>query len=191
MAGVGFTLALPTRALAQQPTGSVPTVTSTPFGPMVSLNPFWPGIEQINVYAGPGLNYDAVGILVIGHKVPALGRVSSGEWIKIAYLGAPEDTGWVLAILVDLVGELPTLPEPPTPTPRTTPTVDPTLAAQYIVEIPATRLPTFTPPDPLDIPTFEADTATRGRGGVPMGLVIIGLGVVGIFGTLLSLLRGR
>jgi len=158
---------------------------------MLSLNPFWPGIEQISVRAGPGMNYDAVGILVIGHKVPALGRVSSNEWIKIVYLGAPDDTGWVPAVLVDLVGELPVLEDPPTPAPRTTPTTDPTLAAQYIVDIPATRLPTFTPPDPLDIPTFQPETPVRGRGGVPMGLVIIGLGVVGIFGTLISILRGR
>jgi hypothetical protein len=191
LAGAKLALAPTTRALAQQPTGSVPTVTSTPFGPMVSLNPFWPGIEQISVRAGPGMNYDAVGILVIGHKVPALGRVSSGEWIKIAYLGAPGDTGWVYAVMVDLVGELPELDDPPTPTPRTTPTTDPTLAAQYIVDIPATRLPTFTPPDPLAIPTFPPETPVRGRSGVPMGLVIIGLGVVGLFGTLISLLRGR
>jgi len=191
LASVSFVLPPSMRALAQQPTGSVPTVTGTPPGPMLSLNPGWPGIEQISVRAGPGMNYDAVGVLVIGHKVPALGRVSSGEWIKIVYPGAPEDTGWVLAVLVDLVGELPELEMPPTPTPRTTPTIDPTLAAQYIVDIPATRLPTFTPPDPLDIPTFEPDTPLRGRSSVPMGLVIIGLGVVGIFGTLISILRGR
>ena len=190
-AGASLVLTPASRALAQQPTGSVPTVTGTPPGPTISLNPGWPGIEQISVRAGPGMNYDAVGILVIGHKVSALGRVSSGEWIKISYPGAPEGTGWVLAVMVDLVGELPVLEMPSTPTPRTTPTTNPTLAAQYIVEIPATRLPTFTPPDPLAIPTFPPETPARGRSSLPMGLVIIGLGVVGIFGTLISLLRGR
>ena len=190
-AGASLVLTPASRALAQQPTGSVPTVTGTPPGPTISLNPGWPGIEQISVRAGPGMNYDAVGILVIGHKVSALGRVSSGEWIKISYPGAPEGTGWVLAVMVDLVGELPELEMPSTPTPRTTPTTNPTLAAQYIVEIPATRLPTFTPPDRLAIPTFPPETPARGRSSLPMGLVIIGLGVVGIFGTLISLLRGR
>jgi hypothetical protein len=189
LAGSNFVLVPQIRALAQQPTVAVPTVTGTPPGPMLTVHPGWE--EQINVRAGPGANYDAVGILVIGQWAPALGQISSGEWIKIAYPGAPEDTGWVLAALVDLYGELPDLEIPPTPTPRTTPTTNPTLAAQYIVEIPATRLPTFTPPDPLAIPTFPPETPVRGRSGVPMGLVIIGLGVVGIFGTLISLLRGR
>jgi hypothetical protein len=177
------------RALAQQPTGSVPTVTGTPPGPMLTVHAGWE--EQINVRAGPGQNYDAVGILVIGQWVPAVGQLPNGEWIKITYLGAPNDTGWVMAALVDLKGVLPEIEVPATPTPRTTPTTDPTLAAQYIVAIPATRLPTFTPPDPLAIPTFPPETPARGSRGVPMGLLIIGLGVVGVFGALISLLRGR
>jgi hypothetical protein len=179
----------PGRVLAQQPTGSVPTVTGTPSGPMATVH--MGSIEQINVRAGPGANFDAVGILVIGQWVPVLGQVPSHDWIEISYLGAPDDIGWVLAALVDVIGEVPDIPIPPTPTPRTTPTTDPTLAARYIVEIPATRLPTFTPPDPLTVPTFPPATSARGGGGVPMGLVIIGLGVVGLFGALISLLRGR
>jgi hypothetical protein len=189
LAGSFLVFVPPARVLAQQPTVAVPTVTGTPPGPMLTVHPGWE--EQINVRAGPGANYETVGILVIGQWAPALGQISSGEWIKIAYPGAPDGVGWVLAALVDLLGELPVVEIPPTPTPRTTPTIDPTLAALYIVEIPATRLPTFTPPDPLAVPTFPSETQTRGRSGVPMGLVIIGLGVVGIFGTLISLLRGR
>jgi len=189
LACLSFTWVSPARVLAQQPTVAVPTVTGTPSGPMVTVHAGYE--EQINVRAGPGANYDAVGILVIGQWVPALGQIPTGEWIQISYLGAPDDTGWVLAALVDLKGELPTIDIPPTPTPRTTPTTDPTLAAQYIVEIPATRLPTYTPPNPIAIPTFPPETSGRGRSGVPMGLVIIGLGVVGIFGTLISLLRGK
>ena len=177
------------RALAQQPTVAVPTVTGTPPGPMLTVHPGWE--EQINVRAGPGANYDAVGILVIGQWAPALGQTSSSEWIKIAYPGAPDGIGWVLAALVDLKGEVSVVEIPPTATPRTTPTIDPTLAAQYIFEIPAARLPTFTPPNTLAIPTFSPETPLRGRSGVPMGLVIIGLGVVGMFGALISLLRGR
>jgi hypothetical protein len=188
-AGSGLVWATPARMLAQQPTVSVPTVTGTPPGPMVTVHPGYE--EQINVRAGPGANYDAVGILVIGQWMPALGQIPSGEWVQISYLGAPGDTGWVLAALVDLVGELPVIDIPPTPTPRTTPTTDPTLAAQYIVDIPATRLPTFTPPGLLAIPTFAPETPARGRSGVPMGLVIIGLGVVGIFGVLITILRGK
>lgn len=189
-AGSLLLFSMPERAQAQQPTVAIPTVTGTPPGPMITVHPGWE--EQINVRAGPGADYDAVGILVIGQWVPVLGQISSGEWFKIAYPGAPDNVGWVLAALVDLKGEPPPIIDiPPTPTPRTTPTIDPTLAAQYIVEVPATRLPTFTPPNPLAIPTFQPETPSRGRSGVPMGLVIIGLGVVGLFGALISLLRGR
>jgi hypothetical protein len=177
------------RVLAQQPTVSVPTVTGTPSGPMVTVHPGYE--EQINVRAGPGANFDTVGILVVGQNVPAVGQTLARDWIEITYLGAPDDIGWVLAALVDLVGEVPVIEMPPTPTPRMTPTTDPTLAAQYILEVPATRLPTYTPPEPLTIPTFAPETTSRGRAGIPMGLVIIGLGVVGIFGGLISLLRGR
>ncbi len=177
------------RALAQQPTVAIPTVTGTPSGPMLTVLPGYE--EQINVRAGPGANYDAVGILVIGQWVPALGQISSRDWIEIAYPGAPDNIGWVLAAIVEVVGDVPVIDVPPTPTPRTTPTIDPTLAAQYIVEIPATRLPTYTPPNLLAIPTFPPEAPLRGRSGVPMGLVIIGLGVVGLFGALISLLRGR
>ena len=179
----------PQRALAQQPTGSIPTVTGTPPGPMLTVHPGYD--EQINVLAGPGVDYDAVGILVIGQWPPILGQISSRDWIEIAYPGAPDNVGWVPAVLVDVSGDVPEIPVPPTPTPRTTPTIDPTLAAQYIVELPATRLPTFTPPGPLNVPTFLPSTPVRGGSGVPMGLVIIGLGVVGLFGALISLLRGR
>ncbi len=189
LAGICLLRVSPSRVHAQQPTGSVPTVTGTPPGPMATVH--IGGIEQINVRAGPGANFDAVGILVIGQWVPVLGQVPAHDWIEIVYLGAPDDIGWVLAALVDVVGEVPEIPIPPTPTPRTTPTTDPTLAARFIVEIPATRLPTFTPPDPLTVPTFPPAAPERGRGGVPMGLVIIGLGVVGLFGALISLLRGR
>ena len=179
----------PSRVLAQQPTVAIPTVTGTPPGPMLTVHPGYE--EQINVRAGPGADYDAVGILVIGQWVPALGQISSRDWILIAYPGAPDNVGWVLAAIVDIDGDVPVISVPPTPTPRTTPTVNPTLAAQYIVEIPATRLPTYTQPEPLSIPTFTTDTPLSGRSGVPMGLVIIGLGVVGLFGALISLLRGR
>ena len=176
--------------LPQIPTVDVPTVTGTPPGPMVTVRTDT-GNDQINVRGGPSTNYETVGVLIAGQQAPALGRTRGGDWVKIAYPGAPDGAGWVYSPYVDLSGEVPIIEPPPTPTPQTTPTIDPTLAAQFIVELPPTRLPTFTPPPPLVIPTFEAEDVHSGSGGVPMGFVIIGLGVVGLFGTLISLLRGR
>jgi hypothetical protein len=187
--GLGW-LGIPTgRALAQEPSATpaaatAPAATVTTAGPMLTVHPG--GEPQINVRSGPGRSYDTVGILVVGQWVPALGRTPGGDWIQIAYPGAPGGVAWVYAYLTDVTGEL-----PPTPTPRTTPTIDPTLAAQFVIEMPPTRLPTFTPPPPLTIPTFPPEMPTRGSGGQPIGLVIVILGTIGMLGALISLLRRR
>ncbi|MEE9599061.1 MAG: hypothetical protein V3V66_01225, partial [Anaerolineales bacterium] len=78
---------------------------------------------------------------------------------------------------------------PPTPTPETTPTIDPTLASQFISEIPPTRKPTFTPPPPLIIPTFASSPLITGTGGLPSGFIILGLVSIGVFGLTVSVLR--
>lgn len=175
----------------QIPTGSIPTVTSTPMAAVVTVRKDQ-DVDQINVRAGPDYYaYEAVGVLIVGQTVPGLGRTPGGDWIEIAYPGAPGGVGWVYSPLVDVLGNLPIIQPPPTPTPRTTPTVDPTLAAQFLVDLPPTRMPTFTPPPPLVMPTFPAAASTHASTRVPMGLLIIGMAAVGIFGALISLLRGR
>ncbi|HSF83090.1 MAG TPA: SH3 domain-containing protein [Anaerolineales bacterium] len=172
----------------QIPTVSIPTVTGTPEGSTATVTMEQ---DQINIRSGPSTDYPIVGVLIAGQKVPALGRSVGGNWVQIAYPGTSDGVAWVYSPLVTLDGILPIVEPPPTPTPRTTPTIDPTLAAQFIVEIPPTRLPTFTPPPALVIPTIQTAPTATPTGRVPMGLVIIGLGVVGLFGTLISILRGR
>lgn len=180
------------QAAAQQPTGSIPTVTGTPVGAAVSVDP---SLGQIDVYAGPSsFNYPAIGVLLTGIKVPALGRARGDDnWIMIRYEGVPGAVGWVYALYVALTGTggvaLPLIDIPPTPTPASTPTINPTLAAAYLPAQNATRLPTFTPPAPLAVPTF-VDEAQRG-GRLPVGLLIFGFVVVGALGTMISFLRGR
>ena len=174
--------------MSQIPTVSIPTVTGTPPGAtaVVTMEQ-----DQINVRSGPSTDYPKVGVLIAGQEIPALGRSIGGDWIQIAYPGVAGGVAWVYSPLVTLVGSVSVVEPPPTPTPRTTPTVDPTLAAQFIVDIPPTRLPTFTPPGPLAIPTFPPETLPGAAGRVPFGLVIVGLGVIGFFGLLISFLRGR
>jgi hypothetical protein len=92
---------------------------------------------------------------------------------------------------VELKGNVPIVEPPPTPTPQVTPTIDPTLASQFIIDIAPTRLPTYTPPPPLVIPTFTVSPVNKSTAGVPMGFVIIVMAVVGVFGMMISLLRGR
>lgn len=175
---------------AQLPTGSVATVTSTPARAIATV---LMEQDQINVRSGPSsYDYPIIGVLIAGQQVPALGRTPGGDWVQIAYPGVPGGVAWVWSALVKIDGTLDMVEPPPTPTPRTTPTVDPTLASQFIVEVQPTRLPTFTPPPPLVYPTFPPEiSAGVSTGRLPMGLVIVGMAVIGMFGTLISFLRGR
>jgi hypothetical protein len=175
--------------LNQQPTVAIPTVTGTPIGPYIIVvsDPE----DQINVRSGPGTEYPKIGVLLNRQQAPALGRLPGGTWVLVAYPGVEGGQGWVYAPLTQLYGDVPIAEIPPTPTPRVTPTIDPTLASQFVVDIPPTRMPTFTPPPQLVIPTFPVDETPSGTGGLPMGFVISGLVVLGFFGLLLSLLRRR
>lgn len=193
LAGLLALLAAPLAASAappeQQPTVSIATVTGTPVGAYIIVDPSQP---HVNVRSGPGTNYPAVGVLIGGEQVAAKGRSVAGEWIQVHYPAVQGGLAWVYAPLVTVFGtaELPVVEPPPTPTPRVTPTIDPTLAAQFVLEIPATRMPTFTPPEPLEIPQFEQ--AGTGRvGGVPVGMIITGVGLMGLFAAAVSYLRER
>jgi hypothetical protein len=175
--------------LDQQPTVAIPTVTGTPTGPYIIVvsDPE----DQINVRSGPGTEYPKIGVLLNRQQVPALGRLPGGTWVLVSYPGVEGGVGWVYAPLTQLYGDVPIAEIPSTPTPRVTPTIDPTLASQFVVDIPPTRLPTFTPPPQLVIPTFPVEDIPTGTGGIPMGFVISGLAVVGFFGLILSFLRRR
>jgi len=176
--------------MAQIPTGSIPTVTGTLVGAVAVVLDNDQGF--VNVRAGPStVAYDIVGVLVVGQPVPALGRSPGGDWVQVAYPGVPGGVAWIWSDLVEVKGSLPVLEPPPTSTPQVTATIDPTLAAQFLVDVPPTRLPTFTEPPPISMPTFPSEEPTVTTSRVPMGLVIIGMAVVGLFGMLISFLRGR
>ena len=146
---------------------------------------------DINVRGGPGIDYPILGKLLAGQQVPALGRSPGGDWVQISYPQGPGGLGWVYAYLVTVNGVLSIVELPPTPTPRVTPTIDPTLAAQFIREPIIPRLPTFTSPPPLVIPTFPVALPIQAAGGAPLMYVTIFLAGVGIVGVLLSLIRIR
>jgi hypothetical protein len=171
----------------QQPTVAIATVTGTPKGPRAIV--YSDPEDQINVRSGPDVFYPKVGVLINRQEVPALARTEGGTWVKIIYPGVPEGVAWVYAPYVRVTGELPIVPKPPTPTLETTPTIDPTLASQFISEIPPTRKPTFTPPPPLIIPTYASSPLITGTGGLPSGFIILGLVSIGVFGLIVSVLR--
>ncbi|HEX9389011.1 MAG TPA: hypothetical protein VF918_21990 [Anaerolineales bacterium] len=177
--------------LAQQPTGSIPTVTGTPEGPIITVYQNYP---VIHVYAGPStFEYPSIGVLLGNETAPAIGRAKDRlDWIQIIYEGVPGSTAWVYSPYVKLSpgAILPIIEVPATPTPFSTPTIDPTLAAAFIGQQTPTRLPTFTPPPPLDRPSFN-DVPNTSATNIPAGLLILSLGLFGFFGAVISYLRGR
>ena len=179
----------PLSVLAQQPTGSIPTVTGTPSGMIVAVNL---DIEIVNVYSGPSSYlYPSIGILLKGQEVPAFGISEDGDWIQVSYQGVTDSVAWVFGpyVTIKKTGDLPVLEAPATPTPASTPTIDPTLVAAFVTPIAPTRLPTFTQAGRLAIATFLDDAASSTL--VPLGLLFLGLGFFGGFGALISFLRGQ
>jgi hypothetical protein len=173
---------------AQQPTGNIPTVTSTPNGPDITV---YSDQTFINVYSGPSsYDYEKIGIMAAGTSAPALGYNQDSTWIEIVYLGVPNGLGWVYANFVKITpGSLPKLSAPPTAVPLTTPTLNPTFVAAYGLQVVPTRLPTYTPPVPLKLPTFAPNAG--GASKVPYGLVILVLAMIGILGAVISFVRGN
>ena len=171
-----------TSVLAQDPTpgssGVLITVTYT---------------EQINIRNGPStVLYDIIGHMQPGETAKALGVSPGRDWVQIVFPAGPGGIGWVHTSLIAVSpGNLQIVEPPPTATPLTTPTLDPTLAAAYVFEPTATRMPTFTAPPPLEIPKFTTVPAAATKSGWPMGALVVGSGVLGVLGYLLSLLRKR
>ena len=82
--------------------------------------------QDVHVRAGPGTYYDQVGEMIRGQSGAILGQAKVGvyTWLKIVYIGGPDNTGWVLKDLVRVVGDIqsaPTVIPPPTPTLPPTP----------------------------------------------------------------------
>jgi hypothetical protein len=191
--GMALAFRSPSQAhvFAQQPTGSIPTVTGTPQGVIVSVYLDRP---QVDVYAGPNdYDYPQVGVVLAGQEMPAYGISEDETYVQIYYPGVPDSVAWIYAPYVKIVkaGELPELSAPPTPTAASTPIVNinPTLMAAFVTPDAPSRLPTFTAPAPLVVATFVQGAADANR--IPMGLLIFGLGFVGALGTMISFLRGR
>jgi hypothetical protein len=178
--GVGAFLS-PQQAVAYQdaptPTGILITVGNPPDG--------------TNVRSGPhSLHYGApIGHLNPGDIAPAIGKSPGGEWIQIEFPASPNGIGWVYAVNVVVSGgELRIVEPPPTPTPLATSTIDPTLAAAFNIQPTQTRMPTFTPPPPLEIPEFTDSAGSRF--GVA-GIFIVGLGLIGGIGLLISFIMRK
>jgi hypothetical protein len=185
LAGIcAWSAAWPAPAVAQQASSATP--------PPVRVEAF----QQTNVRSGPGAYYDQVGVMVAGQVGEVIGRSPDSQWLKIVYIGAPENSGWVFRDFVSLVGELPNIPTvlpPPTPTlpPTPTPAVFGTPANLGTPDPAENALPTYTAPAPIVRPTLLPVQGTRQAVSFPPAVLIIVLVVLGTFGGLVGMLRAR
>jgi hypothetical protein len=149
------------------------------------------GEPAINVRSGPSTTIYPLpcGQLAYGASAPATGTTPAHEWVQITFAECPGGVGWVYAANVTLAGTLRVVEPPSTPTPLATATFDPTLVAAFQVEPTQERLPTFTPPPPLALPTFAA-TANR-RSAFPAGPMILGAALLGGIVLAASFIRRR
>ena len=186
-----FTISGTKSVTAQQPTGSIPTVTGTPTGPMASVIAYKSDSGGLNIRSGPAIDYEAIGKMYIDAFYPVIGKSPGGDWILIKDPSLPDGKGWVFSFNVDLTpGEIPVAEVPPTPMPIATAEIDPTLAAQFITTPLATKLPTYTPSAPLVIPTFET-LDSQAFAGIPIGLIIFALIGFGLLLVLISFFTTR
>ena len=148
--------------------------------------------EPINVRGGPStVYYPIVGRVFPGDVLPALGVSPGREWVQIAYPDAPGGVGWLYATYVTVSGgELQIVEPPPTQTPVATATINPTFAAAFIFQPTSTRMPTFTPPPPLEIPRYTDATAPR-PSGLTSGLVVVSLFFISALVFLISFVLNR
>jgi hypothetical protein len=183
---LGLMMALPPKVLVYAQDASTPTVASQAYITNTYTTELF-----VNVRAGPSSVYygGPIGQLPSGATAPALAITAGHDWIEISFPSGPNGVGWVYAPFVTLTGTPPIIEPPPTFTPIALATLDPTLIVAFNKPT-ETRLPTFTPPAPLSIPTF-ADAPIQNISSFPFGIVIIGLGIIGIIGLVLSIVSRR
>lgn len=127
-----------------------PTATPEPPTPTVPTNPALTTLTDLNVRAGPGTNYEFVGLLLSETTAEIIGQNETRDWWQIKFNPAPNDVGWVIADPAFSeavnVGDVPVVvtPAPPTETPTITPTPLPPTDTPTATAVPPTETPTPT-----------------------------------------------
>lgn len=128
-------------------------------------------IGEANLRSGPGLDFDLVGTLSAGNPVPVIGRSVRFPWLLVLWQDAPGGQAWVFEQLVQITGDITTVPIVTEPAP---PTIDPTLAA-----IQATATVVLQTPGAIEtataaaliMPTGVYMQTPGGQGGVVVGML--------------------
>ena len=123
----------PTATPTPRPTAT-PTPRPTPtFTPLPTLTPTLTpmpvpellALLVVNVRAGPGVHYPAIGQLLLGDTARVVGKNAEGTWWQIIYPPDSDSTGWVAGLLIQINQEALRAPVV-TPSPvEVTPTAEP------------------------------------------------------------------
>jgi len=128
----------PPESPTEIPTPS-PTKESTKTIPYVTAD------KKVNLRSGPGKNYEIVGSLNAGEKLPVIGRNSDYTWWQVE---APVGAAWVAASVITVnnpdKGEIFVAKSPSTPTPA-----DTLIPSSTFTPLPAIDTPV---PTPIDTP---------------------------------------
>jgi len=132
--GLKLAISTPT-PVPPMPTPVTPTTTAT----RIPASQAVVTANALHLRAGPGNAYGIISVLAKGTKLAVLGRSSDSAWLQVRTSSG--QIGWVFTRLVTLnvaLGDIPTAPIPPTPTPSPRVT-------------PARRQATLTPPSDIVI----------------------------------------
>jgi uncharacterized protein YraI len=94
----------------------------------LQAEPYVRAEDAVRVRAGPGTNYERVGVLTPGETAPVVGKNADASWWEIEYPASENGLGWVTAEFVTFVGDPASVPvvgqaaETATPTSAPTPT---------------------------------------------------------------------
>jgi uncharacterized protein YraI len=112
--------------------------------------------ESVRVRAGPGTNFDRLGLLTPGETAPVVGKNADATWWQIEYAASEDGLGWVTAEFVTFVGDPAAVPvvgqatatatptSAPPPTSAASPTSRPTPSPAPAVGASATPVPSPT-----------------------------------------------
>jgi ABC-type branched-subunit amino acid transport system substrate-binding protein len=143
------------------PVGPIPTntpePTPTPQGVVATITR-----AVQNVRTGPSTDYPTIGQLSQGEQVQVIGANLDFTWLVIQFRG---QQGWISAPILDVFGDLRTLPiitPPPTPTPA--PTATPPPAPDIVIDSASGAPSPFIVNQP-----FTISVSVRNAGGAPSG----------------------
>lgn len=147
-------------SLDQTPVVTAPTIpaaTPTPDGVTITIKQ-----ARQNVRSGPSTNYGVIGQLSQGEQARVIGATIDLTWVVIDFRG---QQGWLATYLLDVFGNLNTVPiiaPPPTPTPPPSPT--PLPFTDIVIDA------AIVSPSPIIVnQPFTISVTVRNAGGIPAG----------------------